>query len=139
MPKEEDVFVGVLDAAADLRRALTDLEAAVGTVQRERSRGVPFNQIYRDHRIREVRDEVYERLTAFERAFNMTRAMGVRLMVDEDGMTLTQVSQLMKRSRQFVTRLYRMYGGIDESSEGSSARSVDGLADLPKTGSQGSA
>lgn len=110
MPTEDDVFKGLLGAAADLRSALVDLEGAVGTVRRERQRGVPFNQIYRDHRIRDVRDAVYERLTAFERAFTATRSFGVRLMVDEDGMTLTEVSQMMRRSRQFVTRLYRAYG-----------------------------
>lgn len=110
MPTEDEVFEELLGAAADLRSALVDLEGAVGTVRRERHRGVPFNQIYRDHRIRDVRDSVYERLTAFERAFTATRSFGVRLMVDEDGMTLTEVSHLMRRSRQFVTRLYRAYG-----------------------------
>jgi hypothetical protein len=113
MPTEDDVFEGLLGAAADLRSALVGLEGAVDTVRRERRRGVPFNQIYRDQRIRDVRDTVYERLTAFERAFNATRSLGVRLMVDEDGMTLTEVSQLMRRSRQFVTRLYRSNGPND--------------------------
>lgn len=117
MPKEEDVLEGLLGAAADLRSALVGLEGAVDTVRRERRRGVPFNQIYRDQRIRDVRDTVYERLTAFERAFTATRSLGVRLMVDEDGMTLTEVSQLMRRSRQFVTRLYRAYG-TDDSDKG---------------------
>lgn len=117
MASEEDVFEELLVSAAELRKALTDLEAAIRIYQRERSRGVAFSTIYRQHRMREIRDVVYERLAAFERSFNAARAMGVRSMVDEEGLTLTDVSRMMRRSRQFVTRLYRAQGGSRPDSQ----------------------
>jgi len=107
MPAEDDVLDALRGAAADLRAALVDLESTALAVQRLRRRGVPFSQIYNDLHIRDLRDRVFERLTTFERAFNATRSLGVRMLVDEEGMTLTQVAHLMHRSRQFVTRLYR--------------------------------
>ena len=53
------------------------------------------------------RDEVYAAMRAVEAAMLELRAEGTRLLVDEEGFSISEVARLSLRSRQFTTRLYR--------------------------------
>ena len=117
MPAEADLLEQLAQSAVDLQRALDEFTSWIATVRAARSEGVPMSELYRSHQLRHVRDTVYERLTTFERSFSSTRAWFVRTMVDDEGMSLTEVAAMLQRSRQFVTRLYKQHGQPDSPAE----------------------
>lgn len=63
--------------------------------------------VYLTSRFPIVRDDVFAALDRFSQQLTRVRAEGVRLHVDLEGRSLTDVAALIGRSRQFVTRLYR--------------------------------
>lgn len=63
--------------------------------------------VYRSSRFAEARDEFFAALDRLSQQLTRVRAEGIRMHVDVEGRTLTEVAALIGRSRQFVTRLYR--------------------------------
>jgi NADH:ubiquinone oxidoreductase subunit D len=61
-----------------------------------------------------LHEEFIAALERMHHAVASARAESVRVMVDEEGLTLSDVAKLMNRPRQLVSRLYR-------SAEGASA------------------
>lgn len=86
-----------MDSVTD--RAITELEA-----------GSTATAAYAKSDFNPARDDVFAAFDAFEQAFNKVRALGVRMAVDDEGASFTEVGRLVGRSRQFVTRLYRQAG-----------------------------
>ena len=109
MTADEKKALERLERACDaLTEALTDLRGTVEVVRAHRSSGRPLVEVYQREELRTVRDRVYARLAAFEAAFTNARATAVRQMVDNEHLTFTDVARLTRRSRQFITRLYRL-------------------------------
>jgi hypothetical protein len=55
----------------------------------------------------ELHEELIGRLERMHHSVAAARAESVRIMVDEEGLTLSDVAKLMGRPRQLVSRLYR--------------------------------
>jgi hypothetical protein len=109
----EDWFVGAVDRVADAgREACLAIEAAVGALQRgreARATGRSLDEVV-DQLIesggREARLSATERFHEYERAIASMRAAVVQALVDEDGLSFTDVAKRLKISRQAAARLY---------------------------------
>lgn len=67
--------------------------------------------VYRSSRFVEARDGIFAALDRFRDQMTRVRSEGIRLHVDVEGRSLTEVAALTGRSRQYVTRLYRQATG----------------------------
>ena len=54
-----------------------------------------------------TRDAVYAAMRRVEHALLDLRAESIRLLIDEDGLSISEVARISERSRQFTARLYR--------------------------------
>ena len=114
----DDWFVGAVERVADAgHHACLAIETAVGALRKgseARSAGRPIVDVV-DELIgasgREVRLSAADAFREYERAIASMRAAVVRALVDEGGLSFTDVAKRMKISRQAATRLY-------ESAEG---------------------
>jgi hypothetical protein len=114
----EDWFVGAVEQVADAgRRACLAIEAAVGELRKGsevRSAGRPIVDVV-DELIgvggRETRLSAADAFREYERAIASMRAAVVRALVDEGGLSLTDVAKRMKISRQAAARLYEAAPG----------------------------
>lgn len=88
--------------------ALGLLDAACARADELLGAGAPPLAAHQESRFPRVRDEVFAALDRFNHQLTALRAEGVRVMVDIEGRSLTEVATFVGRSRQFVTRLYRM-------------------------------
>jgi hypothetical protein len=59
----------------------------------------------------QLHEDLIGALERMHHAVALARAESVRVMVDEEGLTLTDVAKLMNRPRQLVSRLYRSAPG----------------------------
>ena len=99
---------------ASLRVSVGELVAALGeldgscaiAIEALKANATPTT-VYRTSRFSASRDEVFATLDRFSTQLTRVRAEAVRLHVDIEGRSLTEVAALIGRSRQFVTRLYR--------------------------------
>jgi antitoxin component HigA of HigAB toxin-antitoxin module len=55
----------------------------------------------------ELHERLIDGLERIHHAIAAARAESIRVMVDEEGLTLSDVAKLMNRPRQLVSRLYR--------------------------------
>jgi hypothetical protein len=55
----------------------------------------------------ELHEQLIGRLERMHHTVAAARAESIRIMVDEEGLTLSDVAKLLKRPRQLVSRLYR--------------------------------
>ena len=55
----------------------------------------------------ELHGELIEKLERMHHAVAAARAESIRIMVDEEGLTLSDVAKFINRPRQLVSRLYR--------------------------------
>lgn len=109
----EDWFVVAVErVAAAGRQACLAIEAAVEALQtgsEARNAGSPVIDVI-DVLItsggREIRLNAIEAFHDYERAIALMRAAVVRALVDEGGLSLTDVARRMKISRQAAARLY---------------------------------
>ena len=101
----------VRDEAAALTAALQSLSEACARAEELLKSGAPPLEAHRGSHFPAVRDELFERFDRFNHQLTALRAEGVRVMVDIEGRSLTEVATYVGRSRQFVTRLYRMARG----------------------------
>lgn len=100
-------------ALRDLTTAVTEMTAALALIHEGARRliedleaGTGARDAYRKLGLREVRERAFSATRQFNSAFERTRASAIRLFVDEEGATFTDVARMVGRSRQFVTRLY---------------------------------
>jgi predicted transcriptional regulator len=91
-----------------LTAALQALSEACTRAEELLRSGAPPLEAHQTSRFPAVRDELFERFDRFNHRLTALRAEGVRVMVDIEGRSLTEVAAYVGRSRQFVTRLYRM-------------------------------
>jgi hypothetical protein len=109
----EDWFVGAAERVAEAgRRACLAIEAAVGALREgceARNAGRSIVGVV-DELIgaggRETRLSAADEFREYERAIASMRAGVVRALVDEGGLSLTDVARRMKISRQAAARLY---------------------------------
>jgi hypothetical protein len=109
----EDWFVGAVDRVADAgREACLAIETAVGALREgceARSAGravVDVVEVLIAAGGRETRLSAGDAFREYERAIASMRAGVVRALVDEGGLSLTDVAKRMKISRQAAARLY---------------------------------
>jgi len=98
----------------ELRGAVAELVEAMAALDRSCVIAIdalvaeaPPIEVYRASQFGAARDEVFARLDDFSQRLTAVRAEAIRLHVDLEGRSLTEVAALIGRSRQFVTRLYR--------------------------------
>ncbi len=103
---------------ADLRAVVADRVGTMAELDRACAVAIdaliaelPPTEVYRTSQFGVVRDAVFSRLDEFSRQLTAVRAEAIRLHVDLEGRSLTEVAALIGRSRQFVTRLYRQASG----------------------------
>lgn len=129
----EDPFVAAAEGVAVAGRAACDaIDSAIRALEvgaQERSKGVPLADIV-DELIstggRDVRLSAADAFHEFERAVAEMRAHVVRMLVDADGMSLTEVAKRLQVSRQAAARLYRDATSGNESHESTPGRSGAG-------------
>jgi hypothetical protein len=109
----EDWFVGAVERVADAgRQACLAIENAVGALQegREaRNAGRSIVDVVDELIVaggRETRLSAADAFREYERAIASLRAGVVRALVDEGGLSLTDVARRLKISRQATARLY---------------------------------
>ena len=106
----EDWFAGAVERVAGAgRQACVAIESAVGALRegleaREAGRSIVDELIRAGGR--ETRLDAAEAFREYERAIGSMRAGVVRALVDEGGLSLTDVAKRMKISRQAAARLY---------------------------------
>lgn len=109
-----DPFVAAVEEVAGAGRRVCDaIDSAIEALEvgaRARARAVPLVEIV-DQLIgaggREVRLATADAFHEFERALAEMRARVVFMLVDEDGLSFTEVGQRLRISRQAAARLYR--------------------------------
>jgi hypothetical protein len=109
----EDWFAGAVERVAEAGlEACLAIETAVGALRdgcEARTAGRPIVHVV-DELIeaggRETRLSAAEAFREYERAIASLRASVVRALVDEGGLSLTDVARRMKISRQAAARLY---------------------------------
>lgn len=103
-------FLELLDevdrARGELQRALDDLAAVSAETRRRMAEGMQVSTLHPMAGIGPVRRAVSDRLTGLNSSLMHLRAEAVRLMVDDEGLSLRDVARLIGSSRQFVSRLY---------------------------------
>jgi hypothetical protein len=118
----EDWFARAVERVADAgRQACLAIETAVGALQEgceARNAGRPIVEIV-DELIaaggREARLSAADAFREYEREIASMRCGVVRALVDEGGLSLTDVARRLKISRQAAARLYESGQRGDES------------------------
>jgi len=122
--KARERLVDSFEEVEAARRALMAALDDMGRQNRrfvEHLRGVqPLVRLYDDGWTIDERDNLFAAMATFDRAFSRARGATVRLLVDQEGVSLSEVARMIGRSRQFVTRLYRTVD-IDDADAGSDA------------------
>jgi hypothetical protein len=110
----DDKYVTAIDkveqSARAAHEALDRTVEAFTMARQERLAGMPHAEIVTGLIARGgggSRRRADEACRAFIAALSEFRAVSVRMMVDEDGMTFSDVARLAGLSRQMVARLYR--------------------------------
>jgi hypothetical protein len=111
---DRDPFLAAIEGVAEAgRSACVAIESAVSALEvgaRSRSAGVPLVDIVDDligAGGREVRLAATHRFHEFEGAVAEMRASVVRILIEDEGESFTEVGRRLHISRQAVARLYR--------------------------------
>ena len=110
----------------DLASFLERLGSAIGTAIARLRRGVPVSE--QTTEAAEVHVELVQKLDDMHHAVHEARAEGVRALVEDEGLTVSAVAQMMGRPRQLVSRLYRQGRNGNERRPDRSSRSNGGRA-----------
>jgi len=110
----------------EAQRAIGEGVASIDEARERLLAGVPVSEIV-EYLIaqggREARLRSSAAVETFEHAVMVYRVGLVRAMIDEEGLTFTEVGRRMGVSRQMIARLYRYHGGptlpVSGPSEGS--------------------
>jgi predicted transcriptional regulator len=93
-------------AAGELAEALAVLDAASRQVEQRLVDGEGPLEAYRSVDFAAVHNALFESMDGVRRVYDATRGEAIRVLVEEEGRTLTEIARTVGRSRQFVTRLY---------------------------------
>jgi hypothetical protein len=111
---ERDPVIAALDdaarAVAGLKDAVDPLLKALTQARASRHAGVPLPEVVAglvEAGGRELRLTPSRACRELERSLTTYRAVAIRELVDEDGLTFTEIAKLTGVSRQMVGRLYR--------------------------------
>ena len=111
---ESDWYLDAVDEAVAagqaLREALDQTDELFMAARRRRLEGVSLARIVTtmaEDGGRSARLSVNEAFAAWTAAITAYRARAIRAVVDEEGMTLSEIARLSGVSRQMVGRLYR--------------------------------
>jgi hypothetical protein len=114
----EDWYLDRIDdvdrLAGELHDVLDQTIEAFMTARKARLAGAPLNEIVADAAARggtNIRRTAAEACRAFTAAITEYRAATIRMLVDEEGMTFSDIGRITGVSRQMVGRLYRAAGG----------------------------
>ncbi|MGZ4115042.1 MAG: hypothetical protein ACXVQU_07510 [Actinomycetota bacterium] len=99
--KLQQVDVVRRDLAAFLDRLGVAIRAGIATLRR----GVPVSD--QTQNAAAVHVELVQKLDDMHHAVHQARAEGVRVLVEDEGLPVSTVAQLMGRPRQLVARLYQ--------------------------------
>ena len=121
----EDWFVGAVERVADAgREACLAIETAVGALRKgceARNAGRSIADVV-DELVaaggREIRLSAADAFREYERAIASMRAGVVRALVEEGGLSLSDVAKRMKISRQAAARLYEPVRGFGDEGLG---------------------
>lgn len=108
---------GVGSAARLVNDAIQQTVDLVESSRAARHQGVPMSALVDDaiaSGIRDVRAAAADAFHEFERAVGLLRGGIVRTLVDENGMSFTEVARRMAVSRQVVSKLYEQAGTPDD-------------------------
>ena len=110
----------VARAARRVCEALQTWDGDLVEARRLRATGAPVVEML--HRgiaqgSRDRRVAADEAIAAYRNAVKQLRVAAVRILVDDEGMTLTAVARLLRISRQMASRLYRADQGVRNSEE----------------------
>jgi hypothetical protein len=109
------------DLAAFLVRLGASLRLGIANLRR----GVPASE--QTAEATAVHVELVQKLDDMHHAVHQARAEGVRTLVEDEGLTVSTVAQLMGRPRQLVARLYQQGRNAEgHSGNGSARRPPDG-------------
>lgn len=93
-------------AREKLAHLLDDLGETLDATRQHLRSGVSMSNVHPAARLGPVRKEVSDALGALNSTLMHARAEGIRVMVDDEGLSLRDVARLVGHSRQFVSRLY---------------------------------
>jgi hypothetical protein len=109
-PEPGDPFldqVAALDAAClDVERTVKRLRAALKQVSSLRVEGHPASAVLAEGPGAPARRAVRDAWSRLNGALNRYRVQAVRIMVDDEGLTVAQAARVMGNARQVVSRLY---------------------------------
>jgi hypothetical protein len=99
------------EAAAELIAALQRLRDALRTLDLSRADGTSVSRLVSEGPGREARSDVRAAWIRLSHALKAYRAESVRLMVEQEGMTVAEVARLTRNARQVISRLYHSSPG----------------------------
>jgi hypothetical protein len=103
-------LLALLDDVEDARLALmASLERLAASLQDREVLGEPNTRLSAIDPVPgvELHEQLIGGLERMHHAIAAARAESVRVMVDDEGLTISDVAKLMNRPRQLVSRLYR--------------------------------
>jgi hypothetical protein len=116
---EDDWLVECIDdmirAAELVSQRLNEFVASVKVARADRLAGGPLQkwvEAVSRRGGRQTRLASAEAIKGFEHVVMVFRSKTVRALVDDEGMTLTEVARLLQTTRQNIARLYRATEGL---------------------------
>ncbi|GAC1412273.1 MAG: hypothetical protein NVSMB57_07660 [Actinomycetota bacterium] len=107
---DNDSYTASLRALAAARSALfqelISLESPIESSRSMRAEGLKGIEVAQALESPETRDRIVDALARFSTALARTRAEAVRVMIEEDGLTFTQIAEFTGRKRQLISKLY---------------------------------
>ena len=102
-----DIELDELDQAClDFSEKLEGLRKAIVHIRHLREQGRPVSEVVAFGPGVPARREVRESWSGLNRALHAYRVRLVKSMVDDEGMTITDVARVTRNARQVVSRLY---------------------------------
>lgn len=100
-------LVGSLgERIAALRSELDRMDSLIEVASAALLCGVSVRDLFERPEMLEGRESLLDALASVQSALMINRAEGIRVMVDEEGLSLSEVARLLGRPRQLVKRAY---------------------------------
>ncbi len=100
------VLRGLQDAADELQRAMEVFSEATADVARQVEAGGRVGDALQQQHWPSVRRRVELAWVSFQEALYTARCFSIGIMVDDEGMTISEIARSRKLSRQLISRLY---------------------------------
>lgn len=100
------VLRGLQNAADELQTAMQIFSAATADVVREIEAGARVGDALHQRHWPTVRRRVELAWVAFQEALHTARCFSIGIMVDDEGMTISEIARSRDLSRQLISRLY---------------------------------